>query len=609
MDLVAKVSADKGVPFDFANNARLKESGFALEGVTVNGFVNQNGVTLNIDSAKALNSVVGHEITHVLEGTELYDALKSSITEYAKSKGEYDSRLQALTKLYKDKEGYTGEDADAKIEQELVADLVGDYLFSDPDFIRNLSTEHRNVFDKLFAEVKYLCKVATAGSKEGRQLEKVKKAFEEAYRTETKNPTAEGGVKYALGDGTTKDASELSRSDLQYLLENAQNGSLSDSSYIPLRRNTPAFFIGVVEEHSEGAVVIEDHPMAATVEHLRQNMEEEDGQSYGSTRPHGFSVDDIITISEKMGDPSYIVLQKNGRYAEVVSFYNDRKKQVVVAIDFANSNPAESKNFKYSQYMNGYGGGYYNIIVTQYEPDNFAQYLKDCEIVYSKKEMNGKYQVGSGRVVTVTHDTPFIENIIAEKQPGVKQEDSVKIEQDDITPVQRSLSSADDIAPLPGGIYGKDIALDDDIPIRWGIKKDASLGGVGRGTNNRISHGASSDASNNIISKTKLGVNKDAAKVEPRATRKELHQGIVERKIENTQVELDKNRQFRDEALKDYDEEIARAQAELDAKKNKDTKAAQVLRRRIERLNRLKADIDADYSKRKKCADAKPSAH
>ena len=63
--------------------------------------------------------------------------------------------------------------------------------------------------------------------------------------------------------------------------------------------------------------------------------------------------------------------------------------------------------------MNGYADGYYNIIVTQYEPDDFQKYLNDCEIVYSKKEMNGKYQVGSGRIVTVTHDTPFISNSIA----------------------------------------------------------------------------------------------------------------------------------------------------------------------------------------------------
>ena len=32
--------------------------------------VDANGVTVNINSAKAINSVVGHEITHVLEGTK-----------------------------------------------------------------------------------------------------------------------------------------------------------------------------------------------------------------------------------------------------------------------------------------------------------------------------------------------------------------------------------------------------------------------------------------------------------------------------------------------------------------------------------------------------------
>ena len=36
--------------------------------------------------------------------------------------------------------------------------------------------------------------------------------------------------------------------------------------------------------------------------------------------------------------------------------------------------------------------------------------------------MNGKYQVGSGRVVTVTHDTPFIENIMPQDEPKVKKQ-------------------------------------------------------------------------------------------------------------------------------------------------------------------------------------------
>lgn len=193
VDMVAKISADKGVPFDFADNAKLKESGFALDGKVINGCVTKDGVTVNIDSAKSLNSVVGHEITHVLEGTEVYDALKQTLFDYAKSKGEYQSRYDSLAELYKNVK-------DANVEAELAADLVGDYLFTDADFINNLSTQNRNVFQKIYDEIKYLYKVATAGSKEARELEKVKKAFEKAYKEggKAQKNTANDGVKYSI---------------------------------------------------------------------------------------------------------------------------------------------------------------------------------------------------------------------------------------------------------------------------------------------------------------------------------------------------------------------------------------------------------------------------
>ena len=177
VDLIARISADKGVPFDFTNNERIKESGFAVEGASVNGYVTKDGVTLNVDSAKSLNSVVGHEITHVLEGTELYDTLQSAIKNYAISKmglDGFNAKLKEMEKLYK---GIGDPD------MELTADLIGDYLFTDADFVRNLSANNRNVFEKIFDEIKYLCKVATAGSKEARELEKVKKIFEDAYRS------------------------------------------------------------------------------------------------------------------------------------------------------------------------------------------------------------------------------------------------------------------------------------------------------------------------------------------------------------------------------------------------------------------------------------------
>jgi hypothetical protein len=161
VDLLAKLSADRGVDFDFTNNEKLKESGFALNGKFVNGFYSNGKITLNMNSAKTLDSVVGHEITHVLEGTELYNTLQNSIIEYSKAKGDYQGRLDALTKLY---EGVK----DADVNKELTADLVGDYLFTDEDFVRHLSTTDRNVFQKIFDEMDY---------------SKIEKDANEAYRT------------------------------------------------------------------------------------------------------------------------------------------------------------------------------------------------------------------------------------------------------------------------------------------------------------------------------------------------------------------------------------------------------------------------------------------
>jgi len=60
--------------------------------------------------------------------------------------------------------------------------LVGDYIFSDQDFINNLSAKNQNVFQKIYSEIKHLLKLATAGSKEARMLETAKRAFEKAYR-------------------------------------------------------------------------------------------------------------------------------------------------------------------------------------------------------------------------------------------------------------------------------------------------------------------------------------------------------------------------------------------------------------------------------------------
>lgn len=196
VDLLAKLEADKGVLFDFTNNEKIKETGFAIEGKQVNGYVQGNNIAINIDSTSALNKVVGHEITHVLEGTELYTELANAVKQLATTKGEYDSKLQSITKLYEGVE-------DANIENELTAELIGEYLFTDTDFINSLSAEKPTLFKKIFDEIKYLCKIATPGSKEAKQLEKVKKTFAEAYKQKNNTATNDGVIKYSFNDSKT----------------------------------------------------------------------------------------------------------------------------------------------------------------------------------------------------------------------------------------------------------------------------------------------------------------------------------------------------------------------------------------------------------------------
>lgn len=189
VDLIAKLSADKGVDFDFTNNERIKDSGFAIDGRQVNGFVKDGTVNLNLESNQVLNKTVGHEITHVLEGTELYDNLQQSLKAYIGEK-EWNNRISQLEKVYKDVKG-------ANIENELTSDLVGEHIFNDENFIRNLSTKNPNLFQKIFDEIKYMVKIATAGSKEARDLEKVKRAFEKAYRETSKT---QEGTQYSVSE-------------------------------------------------------------------------------------------------------------------------------------------------------------------------------------------------------------------------------------------------------------------------------------------------------------------------------------------------------------------------------------------------------------------------
>ena len=370
VDMISKISADKGVLFDFANNAKLKESGFAIDGKTVNGFVTKDGVTLNIDSAKALNSVVGHEITHVLEGTELYTELQNVMKAYAESKGEYQSRYDSIAELYKDIQ-------DADIDAELTADLVGDYLFTDTDFINHLSTKSPKGFMKLWDEVKYLAKVATAGSKEARQLEKVKRAFEKAYK---ENGNGVDGIKHSLtikhADGTVEelaDARGLTNEQAIGYLNQAKSGKLQGHSYIPVRKDTPQVIIDTMAEVGES---VGNHSLVMQVRKAQQSMSDSKsgrraGKYGNNVRSHALSAEQIVDIMNGLDNPSMAIQQTNRTDPNgnplpnnVVFFveYDNNGKESVAVIEFDSSIDPEFIGTEY-------GDTNYHTVVTVFEPD------------------------------------------------------------------------------------------------------------------------------------------------------------------------------------------------------------------------------------------------
>ena len=370
VDMVAKISADKGVLFDFTNNQKLKDSGFAVDGKQVNGYVTKDGITLNIDSAKAMNTTVGHEITHVLEGTEFYDSLKQTIFEYAKTKGEYQTRYDSLAELYKDVK-------DADIDKELTADLVGDYLFNDTDFIKNLSVNNRNVFQKIYDEIKYLCKVVTAGSKEARELERVKKAFADAYRADGKEQT---DTKYSLNikhtDGSVEvlaDARSLTNEQTIGYLNQAKAGSLRGETYIPVRKDTPQVIIDTLAQVGEN---VENRSLVMQVRKAQQTMSASKGSrrsgKYGNNvRGHGLSAEQVVEILNKLDNPNTVIYQTNRQDANGNSLpnnvavfveYNNNGSESVAVIEFDSSINPESIGTEF-------GDTSYHTVVTVFEPD------------------------------------------------------------------------------------------------------------------------------------------------------------------------------------------------------------------------------------------------
>ncbi len=204
VDLMAHAAADVGVTFTLTEDSQLVGTEHYQEGYTTNGFIDDNGnIVINMDSKRLVATIVGHEVGHEFQKAGLDKKTSKFLRDYCiKKEGldAYNKRISNAEIAYKNKKNTTA-------EIEVANDLLGEYIFNDENFIKHLSTADRNVFQKVYDKIKYMCNIATAGSEEKRLLEKAKHEFEKAWREIAKVKTdaktdaeANDETKYSLGE-------------------------------------------------------------------------------------------------------------------------------------------------------------------------------------------------------------------------------------------------------------------------------------------------------------------------------------------------------------------------------------------------------------------------
>jgi hypothetical protein len=616
VDMIAKISADKGVLFDFTNNEKLKDSGFAVDGKFVNGYLDKATRTIgvNIDSAKALNTVVGHEVTHVLEGTELYDVLSETVIEYAKSKGEYQGRYDALSKLYEEKD----------IPSEMTADLVGEYLFTDEAFVRNLSVQHRNVFQKIYDEIKYLCKVATAGSKEARELEKVKRAFEKAYKESGKSVE---GVKHSLSDSDKAYTDAVNRGDMEtaqrmvdeaakaagYTVK-AYHGTRKDFTVFDRNRSGEnykgwskygkgfyftettedaeywaAMAIGLGDMRTIPSYLRMENPFVLkpeeyeTVEAMVGKMDNlahyvQEHEYDGIISPSQYVVFDpeqiksadavtydkngnVIPLSERFKSENPDIRYSLSEESERV-FYTPRGVEVVQNPTGAEYRQMREEIYKDYPWLRGTGEA---ILRHTYDESGNEYYWNAFDGMHMDVEpyINRQYNTRTNQLWEWWTR--------ADKDDYPADYSHVPTDNPDIHKSLSEIGEAPDnngLAPLNKfRFYGKDMKLETVPNAEPSTESN---------TENRVENAPSAS-----VPKT-AGITEAEVSEKVKALKTELYNDIA----------------AREKSYKDFDDEITRLQAEYNSKRNKNTSVANDILRRIERTKRMQASVDSDYAKR-----------
>ena len=221
------------------------------------------------------------------------------------------------------------------------------------------------------------------------------------------------------------------------------------------------------------------------------------------------------------------------------------------------------KTLDYSEKLYSVRKGKKDVLVESAGQDNSLQYLHNTSSSITVKEL-----------------LDFVkENFPNELSADVSQKLGYTRGKSDIEGLRYSLSEENEVMTPRGSynVYGKDLLYQ-------------ALDEIG-------SRATSQETSDDMQSQPETELQDYTPNPEVYETEVTDADTLIDAKIENYKVELQRKIERKEDAHIYYNKEIARKQSILDKKKNKNTKAAQQLASQIERLKRKRDTSDAEFDK------------
>jgi len=284
---ISNMASQRGIELSYDDTVFKRSNQTALW--RVNKETGQREVIINpkADSTRALQSIAVHEIVHDMENTGEYKGLSKIVLDYAKKQDNYDEAFKELLEIYAEEyKNYEEKEFNSRIEQEMVADILGEKL-GNQEFVNNITSTDRNIAQKVYNWV--VDKLNKVNKLTGYKFEKlywadVKNKFEKAFNSEFNN--IDGETKYHI-------SSNLSN-DIDRIIKNGEQRN----SLIRIRDYTPEILVNYG---------LEKIPMNIFETHVTSNiLTKEEGvkKGYNEKRDwHGLGKDNFIRTIDSLDNP------------------------------------------------------------------------------------------------------------------------------------------------------------------------------------------------------------------------------------------------------------------------------------------------------------------